>query len=300
MRRLLLTAAILVSGPALAEVPSVVTDIAPVESLVARVMGDLGQPQLLLRPGASPHDYALRPSEARALQQADLIFWAGPALTPWLEKPLSTLGGQAGSVALSRVEGTVRLAFREGPLFDEQEDTAPSTGDAEDPHAWLDPQNAIVWTGAIADALSQADPGNAATYRANAAAAVADLRALSERVRDRLAGVRPGSFIVFHDAFRYFESRFGVPAAGAITPGDGREPSPARMASLRDAVADSGIACVFAEPQFNPGLIDSVFADTSVATAELDPLGAELEPGPALYPALIETLADRLADCAGR
>lgn len=300
MRRLLLAAAIFVSGPAVAEVPSVVADIAPVESLVARVMGDLGQPHLLLRPGASPHDYALRPSEARALQQADLVFWAGPALTPWLEKPLSTLGGQASAVALSRVEGTVRLSFRNGPLFAGHEDTAPAAGEAEDPHSWLDPQNAIVWTGAIADALAQADPENAEIYRANAAASVADLRDLSDRVRARIAEVRPGSFIVFHDAFHYFESRFGVPSAGAISPGDGREPSPARVTSLRDAVAGSGIACVFAEPQFNPGLIDSVFSGSGVATAELDPLGADLEPGPGLYTKLIETLADRLASCAAR
>ncbi|MEH6751384.1 MAG: zinc ABC transporter substrate-binding protein, partial [Paracoccaceae bacterium] len=282
----------LLSTAALAEVPQVATDIAPVHSLVAQVMGDLGAPALIVRPGASPHGYAMRPSEAQALEQADLVVWIGEGLTPWLEGPVETLGEGAAVLELMSVEGTILHDYREGATFaahdhgeheghdhdaakghdhdhdhahdkaeahdhDHDHDTAEShAGDhaghdhsGADAHAWLDPANGRVWLGAIAAELSRLDPENAAAYAANAAEGQAELTALEAELTKLLAPMAETEFVVFHDAYQYFERRFGLAAAGAISFSDASAPSAGRIAELREAVADLGAACVFAEPQ---------------------------------------------------
>ncbi|WP_118132879.1 zinc ABC transporter substrate-binding protein [Oceanicella sp. SM1341] len=350
--------AALAAGTAAAEVPSVATDIPPVHSLVARVMQGVGTPDLIIRPGASPHDYALRPSEAAALQRADLVFWVGEELTPWLEGPVSELASGAESIQLLETPGTTELAFREGATFE-----AHSHGDAHegheehahddheghgheghghddhgheehgheehghdahahddhghddhahgedahghdhhghDPHAWLDPENARVWLGVIADRLAALDPEHAAAYAANADAGRAELTALEERINASLDGLHDTPFIVFHDAYQYFETRFGLAAAGAISIGDGAAPGAARLAEIRDKVQRLDVRCVFAEPQFNPGLVETVLQDTEAKAGVLDPLGAKLEPGPGLYPALLQEMADGLRACLAR
>ncbi|WP_422075683.1 zinc ABC transporter substrate-binding protein [Tranquillimonas rosea] len=321
MKRLVLALGLSLGGvlPASAQAPTVVADIPPVHSLVATVMGDVGAPELLVQPGASPHGYSMRPSEARALQNADLVVWTGGTLTPWLASSIETLGSDAMIVELLETEGTTRLDFRDGPIFghehehgghnhehDHEHDESAHHGEAHDdhahegvdPHAWLDPQNAIVWTRHIADALAEADPENAETYRNNAADAVADLQTLSDDIRTELSDVRAGGFVVFHDAYHYFEHRFGIPAAAALSVSDASDPSPARIDTIRDQVADLGVACVFAEPQFDPGLVESVFEGT-VQTGVLDPLGIAYEPGASLYSDLLRGMARTIADCAG-
>lgn len=335
MRRMLLpVAAALIAGPALADPPEVATDISPVHSLVTRVMQGVGEPALVLPPGASPHGYALRPSEAAALADAGLIVWTGPTLAPWLERAVETLGPGATSLELLGVDGTLLLDYREGAAFknahgavenhdaaDAGHEGAPQHEDARgdgqdseaendhgpahglagvDPHAWLDPQNAKVWTDAIAQALSAADPDNAATYARNATDARAEIDALLAEIAATLASVRDRPFIVLHDAYHYFEHRFGVEAVGAISLSDASPPGPARVAEIRDVLAGSGAACVFAEPQFASGLVETVTEGSSARTVSLDPLGSQLEPGPDLYPRLIRGIADVLADCLGR
>jgi zinc transport system substrate-binding protein len=295
--------------PARAEVPSVVADIAPVQSLAARVMAGLGTPTLIVPSGASPHGYAMRPSEARALQDAGLVVWIGPDLEPWFGEAIETLAPDAASLALIEVPGTTELPVREDALFephepdedhqhDEDEDHAHDHAHgAHDPHAWLDPDNARVWLAAIAEALAEADPANAAAYRANAAAGQAEIDALTATIDATLAPVRDRSFIVFHDAYQYFENRFDFPAAGAISLSDAARPSPARIRQIRDRVTGAGVTCVLAEPQFNPDLVATVLDGTEARSATLDPLGAGLPPGPDLYPQLLQTLAQTLADC---
>lgn len=335
-------AASLFATSALAEVPNVVTDIPPVQSLVAQVMGDLGTPALLVRPGASPHGYALRPSEAASLQDADLVFWVGPGVTPWLEGPIATLSPDASSIVLSDTPGTLLLPLREGTRFeahdhdghaDPHADQAEGSHDDHDhgaeghnegdhddhhddhddhdevhhddhdddqhtdPHTWLDPANAQAWLGAIASYLSGADPTHAAVYTANAAAGMAELDAVIAQASATLAPVQGTPYITFHDAYQYFETRFGVPSSGAITLSDATPASAARIAAIRDTVADLGVACVFAEPQFNPALTETVLEGSDAGSATLDPLGATLELGPDLYGAVILTMADTMADC---
>ena len=343
MSRKLLTLSLtasLMGGTAFADAPQVAVDIAPVHSLVARVMEGVGAPDLIVQPGASPHEYSLRPSEAAALQDAVLVFWIGPDLTPWLTDTIETLAPDAAVTTLLETDGTIELEFRESALFeahdhdkhgddghaekahddhgeeghddhaehDHQEDghddhAAEESGHeghdhgAHDPHAWLSPQNAMTWLNVIAGQLSAADTDNAGAYFANAAAGRAEIEALIGEVNATLDPIRGGNFIVFHDAYQYFETDFDFPASGAISFGDASDPSPARIAQIQDRIADQGIDCVLAEPQFNPGLVATVLDGTEAKTGILDPLGSDLEPGSALYPQLIRNLSTALAGC---
>ncbi|GAB4538436.1 MAG: zinc ABC transporter substrate-binding protein [Ruegeria sp.] len=336
-------AAVLLGGAAMADAPRVAVDIAPVHSLVARVMAGVGSPDLIVPPGASPHEYNLRPSEAAALQEADLVFWMGEDLTPWLEGAIDSLAGGATVTTLLESDGTQLLDIREGALFEahdhddhaDQDDHADHEGhdhadhddhghddhDAHghehehdddhadqhghahgthDPHAWLSPQNAQNWLTLIAAQLSAADPENAGTYDANAKAAQEDLSALTDELATMLAPVRGGRFIVFHDAYQYFEHAFDFPASGAISISDATDPSPARLAEIRARIRDEGVDCVLTEPQFNPGLVATVLEGSTAETAVLDPLGATLAPGADLYPHIIRNMARTLADCLSR
>lgn len=332
--------ATLMGGAATADAPNVAVDIAPAHSLVARVMQGVGTPDLIIQPGASPHEYSLRPSEAQSLQDADLVFWIGPDLTPWLTDTIDTLAKDASVTTLLEADGTIELEFRESALFethdhadheghddhgDEHDDhkghddhghddhghddhahddhAGEKSGHeghdhgAHDPHAWLSPQNAMTWLNVIAGQLSAADPDNAGAYFANAAAGRSEIETLIGEVQATLDPVRDGQFIVFHDAYQYFENDFDFPAAGAISLGDASDPSPARIAEIQKRILEQGITCVLAEPQFNPGLIATVMSGTKAKTGILDPLGSELEPGAALYPNLIRNMSTAFAGC---
>ena len=316
------------SGAALAETPKVATDITPVHSLVAQVMEGAGAPALLIAPGASPHGYAMRPSEASALEAADLVFWMGEGLTPWLEGSIASLAGDAHVIALLGAAETRVLPFREGIAFDEhdeQDDGHDDHGhddhghddhddhddhghdnhdhghahDGADPHAWLDPANARVWLGVIAEELAEHDPENAALYKANSAAAQAEIAALEAGIAKQIAPLRDVPFLVFHDAYQYFETRFDIAAAGAIALGDAADPGPARVAALRDMAKERDIACVFSEPQFDPKLVRTVFGD-SIGHGVLDPLASDIVPGPALYSEILRGMARAMTECLGK
>ncbi|GED23844.1 zinc ABC transporter substrate-binding protein [Halomonas halmophila] len=313
-----------VPAMATADVPDVAVDIPPLHSLVDRVMGDLGSPELVIQPGASPHGYSMRPSEASALERADVVFWVGEALAPWLGESIDSLAADADSVPLLDVEGTRTLDFRRGATFeahdhghaheghDHEHDHAHAhaheghdhaahghSHDGTDPHAWLDPANARVWLDAIAESLAKADPEHAETYQENARLGKAELDELIADLQARLEGTHDTRFIVFHDAYQYFEQRFDLSAAGAISLGDASDPSPARIDELRNTVTELGVDCVFSEPQFTPQLVDNVFGPTGVNTSiVIDPLGADLTPGESLYPRLLQQLAEGVADCA--
>ena len=313
-------AASLVAGVAVADGPRVAVDIAPVHSLVARVMLGVGTPALIVAPGASPHEYSLRPSEATALQDADVVFWVGADLTPWLDDAVETLASQATVVELLETDGTVVLEMREGALFeahahddhdhsddheaDKKHDDHAADHDHDDhahgdrdPHAWLSPDNGAVWLNTIATTLSATDPENAGAYFANATAGRAELEDLKSEINGVLQPVRGGSFIVFHDAYQYFEIAFDFPASGAISLSDAVDPSPARIAEIQSRVADRNVTCVLSEPQFSAGIVAAVMDGSSANAGVLDPLGSDLEPGVSLYPSLLKNLANSLADC---
>lgn len=306
-------------APAWAEVPRVAASIAPVQSLVASVMGDLGTPALIVSSGASPHGYALKPSEARSLQDAALVVWVGPALETFLVAPLERLSPQAKRLALASLPGVRLLPLRQGGDWEPHEhdhddhDHGHETGAADheehghddhdheaggiDPHLWLDPTNAQVLVGAVADALADLDPEHAPTYRANAAATKTRLEGLDRALQERLAPVRGRSFLVFHDGYQYLEARYGLSGVGAITLHPETPPGAQRMRQIRARLKTQGIACIFAEPQFSPAMVRTVAEGTPARTSTLDPLGAAHSPGPALYEQTLNDLSRALAEC---
>jgi zinc transport system substrate-binding protein len=306
-------------------VPNVATDITPIHSLVSQVMTGVGTPDLLVQSGASPHNYSLSPSEAQALQEADLVFWVGEGVTPWLGRSLENLSPDSRKVELLEATGTTTYTYREGAAFDAHDDSDHdkekegshdsydektteddhNEGDhhehsGTDPHAWLDPANGKVWIDVIAAALAEKDPENAAQYLENAATGKADIDAAVSRIEITIAQLKDRQFIVFHDAYQYFEKRFGILAAGAISIGDASKPSPARIAEIRKVVTDLNVSCVFTEPQYNPGIVKAVFGGTGVNTSGvIDPLGSGLATGAGLYPDLLIEIADGLQSCLG-
>ncbi len=310
MRGLLAAVAVLLFVvPATAEVPKVVATIKPLHSLVAAVMGDLGTPSLIVQGAASPHTYSLRPSDAAALEAADIVFWTGHGLELFLEDSIATLAPNAMIVELSEAPGLHLLPVREGGAFEPHEHEGEEhEGEAHehedehehgelDMHFWLDPANASLMVTAIANALSAADPDNAATYVANAERGRAALAALMASVDAKLAPVRDKPFIVFHDAYQYFEQRFGLSVAGTLTVVPDSAPGAQRVAELRDKVVNADAACVFAEPQFEPAIVETIIAGTPARAGTLDPEGASLKEGPGLYAELLENLAAALVDC---
>ncbi|ARC89886.1 zinc ABC transporter substrate-binding protein [Rhodovulum sp. MB263] len=321
MRPLFLPVFLALAAPAAAEPPRVVTDIPPVQSLVAEVMGDLGSPGILLDQGGDPHHFQLKPSQARAISEAGLVFWVGPQLTPWLDQALRKLGPDAQAVALIEAPGTYRRSYDgEDHDHDDEHDhdhdhgaVAPDDDhdhdahageeahhhhEGTDPHAWLDPENARVWVLRISGALAEADPENSAIYEANAHAALDRIAAAESEARQLLAPVGDRPVMVFHDAYGYFAEHFGLSVAGSIAMGDAAEPGAARLAGLRDELHHEGVACLFPEAQHDPAYAKAIAEGTDVRLgAPLDPSGSTLAYGPDLYPALLTGLARTIADC---
>ncbi|WHZ34019.1 zinc ABC transporter substrate-binding protein [Sagittula sp. MA-2] len=317
----------LAAGQALAEVPRVVTDIPPVASLAAMVLGDLGTPEVLVAPGASAHGASLKPSQARALEAADVVVWIGPGLTPGIARQIEALAEGAQRLTLADLPETRVLPFRDGGLEphdhgeddhaedkehdDHAEDDHAGEDHADDdhagemhgedthldPHLWLDPENATVWLSAIATALSAQDPENAQAYDANAKAGVARIAEATETARSALDPVRDRPLAVTHDALQYYEAAFGLRVVGALTDGDDTAPGAQRLDALRALYAETAPVCALADPGTSPRLMHAVGLDT-IPQAEIDPLGSALPQGAPLYPALLGDIANRIAACA--
>jgi len=300
--------ATLLGSSAIADVPNVSVDIAPLHSLVASVMNGVGVPSLIIPPGSSPHDHQLRPSEAKAMQDANIVFWMGEELTPWMENAVKTLSSNASVTTFLENDKTSLLEFREGALFeahdheeehdDEHDDEHDEQGHgSHDPHAWLSPNNAKAWLDVIAAQLSSYDTENAGVYFTNAASAKSEIEMMIAEINLALDPIRGGKFIVFHDAYQYFENDFDFQASGAISIGDASDPSPARIAKIQKRIRDEEINCVLAEPQFKANLVQTVMEGSQANTNVIDPLGVGLKPGILLYNKLIKNMAQSLADC---
>ncbi|GAB5426838.1 MAG: zinc ABC transporter substrate-binding protein ZnuA [Devosia indica] len=322
-------ATLLLTGTAIAA-PAVVASTKPVHSLVSAVMGDVGTPALIVKGAASPHTYSLRPSDAAALEAANIVFWTGHGMELFLADALETLSTNAQVVELAEAPGIELLPVREGGAFeahmhegddhehDHEEDGhdhADEHGhgehedddheghdlahDESDMHFWLDPENAKLMVAHIARTLSAADPDNAAAYAANAEAEAARLDALSAELTATLAPVADKPFIVFHDAYQYFENRFGLTVAGTVTVSPEAMPGAARIDELRAKVVELGATCVFAEPNFEPAIVRTIVEGTTAQAGTLDPEGSALTEGPDLYPELLRGLANGLVECLG-
>lgn len=301
--------------------PQVVASIKPVHSLVAAVMAGVAEPTLLVRGSASPHTYALKPSDAAALESADIVFWTGHGMELFLADALDTLSTNAQIVELAEAPGIELLPVREGGAFEAHAHEGEEGHDHEhaaeehehehaeeehehehgegDMHFWLDPENAKLMVEQIAATLSSADPENAAAYAANAQTKIASLDALQTELTATLAPVKDKPFMVFHDAYQYFENRFGLTLAGSITVTPETAPGAARIDELKGKIAEIGATCVFAEPNFQPTIVNAITEGSTAKAGVLDPEGGALTEGPDLYETLLRGLATSLVDCLG-
>lgn len=310
------------STMAFAEVPRVITDLPAIHSLTAQVMGDLGTPALLIDKGADAHSFQLRPSQAAMLADGDLVVWMGPEMTPWLERALTSLAQDTPQLALLAAPETYLRDFDATATDDHAdhaaEDHAPHAQDAPaqdhddhaqgehdthdhgsiDPHAWLDPANARVWLGLIADQLATLDPDNAATYARNAALAQSGIDALDAELTAMLAPLKGRPFVASHDAYGYLIDHYGLSLVGTVALGDASSPGAARLATLRDTVTRTNALCLFPEAQHDPAFLTQLAAETDTRIGgALDPAGTSLDPGPDAYGTLMRQLATTLADC---
>ena len=278
---------------AMAEPPRVAADVLPIHSLVAQVMAGIGQPELIVPAGASPHDHALRPSEARTIARADVIIWGGETLSPWLVKGQSTLAGDAVTVDLNALPRTTLHQNRTDHHHDDDGDGGDHHG--HDPHSWLDPSNGKLWLAEIAKVLAKTDPKNAATYHTNAILG-------ADRIDLVLGSMSvPGTaqMAVYHDAYQYFEAAFGLPEPLIISESDASPPGAAHVVEVREVLATGAYACLLAEPGYSPQLARRLAEGTETRIVLLDPLGSEFTPGPDLYPALLAHMGEQFMACAG-
>ncbi len=289
---------VLLAAPAAAQ-PKIVTSFPMLQSLAAAVSGT--EPESIVRGGGSPHTYSMRPSDARALEQADLVIWIGEDYEGFLERPIKALGNRARVLELSDAPGVVKLKSREGGVW---EGDGHAHGHKHghkhadiDGHMFLDPKNAAAFGRAIAAVLSEIDAANAARYRANAEALATKLEALDADLAAALRPLAGKPFIVFHDSLQYMEKRYGLTPAGSITVSPERRPSAQRLQRLRDRIARSKTICVFAEPQFDQALVRTVVEGTKARTGTLDYVGAEVPPGADHYFSVMRGLAKDLSSC---
>jgi zinc transport system substrate-binding protein len=329
---LLFASTMLLAAPAAAAGPNVVVSIKPIHSLVASIMQGVGEPLLIVEGAASPHTYNMKPSNASALQAAKVVFWVGPGLEAFLDKPLDALSGSAKVVELSEAPGLEKLKFREGGAFEahdhgdeghgdeghkhaegetEHDDAAAPEAAAghdhghdhehghgdTDMHMWLDPVNAKAMAAEIEKTLAEADPDNAGAYKANLEALNKRLDDLDAKLAETVAPVKDKPFVVFHDAYQYFEHRYKVRVAGSITVSPEVLPGAERLSQIHAKIKELGATCVFAEPQFEPKLINVVIEGTPAKSGTLDPEAGTLDAGPDLYFQLMENIGTSLKTC---
>ena len=304
----------------------VVTSIKPIHSLASYLMDGVGKPDLIVDGYASPHGFAMKPSHAKMLQNADIIFWVGEDLESFLEKPLNSIAKKAEKIELMEIKGLNKLEFRERNIFEEHEDHGHDDhkehghkedkhddhkehGHKEDkhddhkghahgehdPHIWLDPMNAKVILSEMAEHLIENDQENSSKYKANLKKAHKDLDKLTKKVKSELN--KDFKSIVFHDAYQYFEKRFDVNVLGAFTVNTDVLPGAEQLSEIREVIEHEKVSCVFSEPQFNPDIIKAVAKDTNIKTGIIDPLGATLNPGKTLYFDLISNMSSSFKGC---
>ena len=315
---------------------NVVTTIKPLHSLISSVMKGVGEPSLIIEGTNNPHTFVFKPSHAEMIENADIVFWIGEDLEAFMEKPLDSLAKNAKTISFMDLASIEKLKFREQNIFDDHDDHGHDDHDDHghkdddhddhddhdghddehdghddhddhaghhdghnhgefDAHIWLDPANAKEMVLEISHELSELDPSNKSKYEDNASKTIVALDKLIEEVDKSLS--KDISYIVFHDAYQYFEKRFGVIPAGALTLNPDVLPGAKQIADIQDVINDKGIKCIFSEPQYNPKIIETLGNDMNISTGVMDPLGAYIDAGPSMYSDLINQIANSIKDC---
>ena len=285
---------------------NVVTTIKPLHSLISNVMKGVGEPSLIIEGTSNPHNFVLKPSHAKLLQDADIIFWIGEDLEAFMEKPLSSLAKDAKKISFMELGSIKKLKFRENNIFDHDDHDGHKEDDHDDhdghnhgefdAHLWLDPVNAKEMVIEISHELSKLDPANKNKYKANADKTIEVLDSLIKEVNQSLP--KDISYVVFHDAYQYFEKRFEVTSAGALTLNPDVLPGAKQIVDIQSLIKEKNIKCIFSEPQYNPKIIETLASDTNISTGTMDPLGVNLDRGVTMYSKLIMNIADSIKNCS--
>ena len=285
---------------------NVVTTIKPLHSLISNVMKGVGEPSLIIEGTSNPHNFVLKPSHAKLLQDADIIFWIGQDLEAFMEKPLSSLAKDAKKISFMELGSIKKLKFRENNIFDHDDHDGHKEDDHDDhdghnhgefdAHLWLDPVNAKEMVIEISHELSELDPTNKNKYKANADKTIEVLDNLIKEVSQSLS--KDISYVVFHDAYQYFEKRFEVTSAGALTLNPDVLPGAKQIVDIQSLIKEKNIKCIFSEPQYNPKIIETLASDTNISTGTMDPLGVNLDRGVTMYSKLIMNIADSIKNCS--
>lgn len=304
--------------------PKVAVTIKPLHSLVSNLMQGLGEPVLLLQGGESPHTYQLRPSQVRLLHRSDMVIWVGENIESFLVKKIAALDKEK-VFEVSALSDLTTYPIRESKHWEphqhhehETHDTVEMSHDEHkrthteehnashahqhddnhiDAHIWLDPHNAIVIATALAAKLSVIDPEHAAQYQTNAQKLKDKLNALDKQLSMQLASVSKPAYLVFHDAYQYFEQHYGLNAVGSITFSPEQQPSAQHISLLRQKINLLNVRCIFSEPQFEPKLIHTLLEGTTVKRGTLDPIGVALPADKNLYFKLMHNLSHNLHTC---
>ncbi len=296
--KILLSFFFLISYSSLNAEVKVVTTIKPIHSLVAGVMDGLGSPSLIVDGSNSPHNFSLKPSHAKMIEDAEIIFWAGEDLETFMIKPLESIANNATKVSFMDLDSIIKLKFKEENILEVEgyDDDHDKHADGEfDAHIWLDPKNAIEIVNEIAKTLSLKDPNKKNVYYSNAEKLNHSLNELIEKINFSIN--KDARFIVFHDAYQYFEKRFDVSSAGALILNEEALPSAKKVSEIHKIIKKQNINCIISEPQFNPNIIKSIAQDSSILTGSFDPLGSNFDTNKNLYFEMILSLSNSLKDC---
>ena len=280
----------------------VVVSIKPIHSLVASVMNGIGKPALIIDGFNSPHTYSLRPSQAVILDRADVVFWLGPTLETFLEKPIKNIAAKAISIELLNL-----TELRKLPIRQTRKSLKSGSGSdghiqkrgnfAVDPHVWLDPKNAKVILMEIVRALSHIDPVHGSIYAENGQSTLEKLEQLSTDLSSMLKPISDQKFLTFHDSFQYFEESFVMSSAGHLTNSPELIPGAGHTKKTIEAINLLNVICIFDEPQFKSKFIKTTIGERQIKSSVLDPLGLNFDAGPSQYFLTMRQIANSLHKC---
>lgn len=327
MNKLLLALGVSALSPLALAKPVIATSITPVSMIVAAIAGDKAEIQQIVSSTASPHDFAMRPSDLKKIINADTVVWVGESLERFLEKPLENAGKEESSIEWLALDGMALHNFAKEHHHDEDEaeeshddhdheshddhdheehgDHDEHEGheghhhDGVDPHVWLSPDNARVLAKAVTARLVSLDSTNAGYYKDNLASFEKGLSAKDAEIRNALNKVNKVPYIVFHDGYSYFEQHYGLSHAGEITVSPERKPGAKKVAEIRHEIQENKVQCVFSEPQFSPAIVKTLLEGSDVKTAPLDPLGSKVKMGPNAYFSFLDSLSGQFLSCLG-
>ncbi|WP_436317798.1 zinc ABC transporter substrate-binding protein [Vibrio agarivorans] len=269
----------------------VLTSFKPIQMITLELTKGVTEPDVLMESSASPHDYALRPSDAMKIQNADIIIWFGHDLETFMSR---LVDGDKRVITISDFDGIELREFEDGHSHDGHDH------DSTDPHFWLGMNTTRDIAKVLSQELSQRDPANKQRYQENYLAFEQLIDDEKRAITQKLSSVKSHGYFVFHDAYGYFEDEFELNNLGHFTVSPERKPGAKTLISIRKTLAKGEAKCVFSEPQFTPAVINSVTRGSNVEIGTLDPVASKIEAQQGSYIEFMNQLADSFVSCLAK